>query len=60
MAWFTCEVERPDADTPYVLGEPGHRWLTALGSYCRDTAELDVIRTAGGVFDAPDPPIDEP
>jgi hypothetical protein len=38
-----------------ILGEPGHRWLTAQGGYAGDTVTLDVHLTAGGVFDAPMP-----
>ena len=31
LSWFTFDVERPDAGVPFELGDPGHRWLTALG-----------------------------
>jgi hypothetical protein len=43
-----------------ILGEPGHRWLTAQGPYDGDTAVLDVFLTSGGVFDSPEPPVDTP
>lgn len=33
MAWFTFDTERPPADVTAILGEPGHRWLTASGPF---------------------------
>jgi plastocyanin len=56
LAWFTFDAERPAADLTAILGEPGHRWLTALGPYEGDTATLDVFLTEGGVFDSAQPP----
>jgi hypothetical protein len=50
LAWFTYDVDRPPADVTAVLGEPGHRWLTALGPYSGDTAILDIELTQGGIF----------
>lgn len=55
LAWFTYELERPDGSITAMLGEPGHRWLTAFGDYSGDTAVLDIEITQGGVFDAPEP-----
>lgn len=52
LAWFTYDVERPPAGVTALLGEPGHRWLTAQGPYDEDTAELTVYLTQGGLFDA--------
>ncbi len=61
MAWFTYDTERPAADTPAILGEPGHRWLTAQGGYEDNVAGLDAYITSGGVFDSPYPiPVTEP
>lgn len=57
LAWFTYDVERPESDIEANLGEPGHRWLTAQGSYAGDTAELDLFLTSGGVFDSATPPV---
>lgn len=61
LSWFTYDTERPPQDAMAILGEPGHRWLTAQGPYAGDTAALDVHLTAGGVFDAsvpaPDPAV---
>ena len=56
MAWFTYDTERPPEDVMAILGEPGHRWLTASGPYTGDTATLDVFLTSGGVFDSGEPP----
>ena len=55
LAWFTFDVERPPEDVAALLGEPGHRWLTAQGPYDGDTANLTVFMTEGGVFDAAEP-----
>jgi len=56
VAWFTYDTERPPQDVTAVLGEPGHRWLTAQGPYIGDTANLTVFLTEGGVFDSATPP----
>jgi hypothetical protein len=56
VAWFTFDSERPPEDVGAMLGEPGHRWLTAQGPYDGDTAELTVFVTEGGVFDDAEPP----
>lgn len=55
LAWFTYDTERPPEEVTALLGEPGHRWLTAQGPYTGDTAVLDVYLTAGGVFDLSEP-----
>jgi cyclophilin family peptidyl-prolyl cis-trans isomerase len=55
LAWFTYDTERPPADVTAMLGEPGHRWLTAQGGYEDDTAVLDVYVSRGGVFDSGSP-----
>ena len=55
LAWFTYDIERPPEDTTALLGEPGHRWLTAQGGYEATTANLTIFVTAGGVFDSTDP-----
>jgi plastocyanin len=56
LSWFTYDTERPPQDVMAILGEPGHRWLTAQGGYAGDTATLDVFLTSGGVFDVAQPP----
>jgi len=55
LAWFTFDTDRPPANISAILGDPGHRWLTAFGPYAGDTAMLDVELTQGGVFDSADP-----
>jgi hypothetical protein len=55
MAWFTYDTERPPVDVTAILGEPGHRWLTAQGEYIDNIAELTLYVSAGGVFDAEEP-----
>jgi len=56
VAWFTYDAERPPEDVAAIIGEPGHRWLTAQGAYAGSRAELTLYRTEGGVFDAAEPP----
>jgi glucose/arabinose dehydrogenase len=60
LAWFTYDAERPPADVTAILGEPGHRWLTAQGPYVGDTATLDIYLSSGGVFDSPVPAVGPP
>jgi hypothetical protein len=55
VAWFTFDAERPPADATAIIGEPGHRWLTAQGAYSGDTATLTLFVTEGGVFDSGNP-----
>jgi hypothetical protein len=55
VAWFTFDVERPPEEVTAMLGDPGHRWLTAEGPYDGDTATLTIYVTEGGVFDSPVP-----
>lgn len=55
VAWFTYDIERPPEDVTAMLGDPGHRWLTAQGSYDENKAILTIFVTEGGVFDSPEP-----
>lgn len=55
VGWFTFDVQRPAEDTA-TLGESGHRWLIGFGPYQEDTAELSLLVSKGGVFDAAEPP----
>ena len=55
VAWFTFDAERPADDIPSVIGEPGHRWLIALGPYAGTTASLTIFVSVGGVFDSATP-----
>lgn len=52
LAWFTFDTERPPEDVSANMGDPGQRWLTALGSYSGSMADLEVNLTRGGVFDS--------
>lgn len=52
LAWFTYDTERPPANVEAILGEPGHRWVTAFGNYADDMAVLDIEVTSGGIFNA--------
>jgi plastocyanin len=60
LSWFTYDTERPPADVTALLGEPGHRWLTAQGPYEGDTAVLTVNLSSGGVFDSGQPAVGDP
>ncbi|MCP4048219.1 MAG: hypothetical protein GY732_19765 [Gammaproteobacteria bacterium] len=53
LSWFTYDTVRPDDDVTAHLGEPGHRWLNALGDYFGDQAVLDITIASGGLFDTP-------
>lgn len=55
VSWFTFDTVRPADDIEAIIGEPGHRWLTAQGPYAGDKAELTIYRSAGGVFNAVPP-----
>jgi len=57
LAWFTYDLERPPGNVTAILGEPGHRWLTAFGGYSGSTATLDVEISQGGTFDSATPPV---
>jgi plastocyanin len=61
VGWFTYDVERPAQGIDAILGEPGHRWVTAFGSYSGDTATLDIEFTQGGIFNSGIPaPVQSP
>ena len=50
LSWFTYDAERPPGDVSAMLGEPGHRWITAQGSFDGFKAALTVYSTRGGIF----------
>lgn len=52
LAHFTFDTARPADGVDAVLGDPGQRWVTALGPYSGNRAELEAELTFGGVFDA--------
>lgn len=61
ISWFTYDVERPPQDVTAILGEPGHRWLTAIGDISGNMAVMDVDIASGGVFDSGQPaPVHQP
>ena len=60
VAWFTYDTELPSEDAQSNLGDAGHRWLTALGTFVGNTAVLNVDNTSDGLFDSPRPIIHTP
>ncbi len=58
IAMFTYDAERPAPETTAILGEPGHRWFTAIGDLNGDRVSLSITLTSGGVFDQSSPPVD--
>ena len=61
LAWFTFDTSAASSDRPAVLGDAGHRWLTAFGNFEGSRATLEVTNTRGGRFDQGEPsPINEP
>lgn len=55
LAWFTYDLERPGMGAVAMIGDPGHRWLTAFGPFEGGKAQLDIEWTTGGVFDTVSP-----
>ena len=53
LAWFTYDTELPADGSTANLGDPGHRWLTAIGSIEGNMAELVIEIALGGRFDTP-------
>ena len=51
LAWFTYDTELPADDVQANLGDPGHRWLTALGSIEGNQVMMNIDITSGGIFD---------
>ena len=51
LGWFTFDTELPASNALAMLGDPGHRWLTALGPVEGNSATLDIYLTSGGIFD---------
>ena len=60
LSWFTFDTERPPEDVEAILGDPGHRWVTAFGAYePGDTVTLDVELTEGMIFNSAEPPAEQ-
>jgi len=56
VGWFTYETgNRPGPVPTAHLGEPYHRWLTAVGGWQGNRATLDITNSSGGRFDDPAP-----
>jgi endonuclease I len=53
LAWFTYDTELPAGDAQASLGDPGHRWITALGPIDGNRVAMKIEMTSGGLFDAP-------
>jgi hypothetical protein len=53
LAWFTYDTALPPLDATANLGDPGHRWLTAVGPFDGNQALMDIEMTSGGIFDTP-------
>ncbi len=51
LAWFTYDTVLPPVDATANLGDPGLRWLTAVGPYVDNQALMDIEMTSGGLFD---------
>ena len=53
LAWFTYDTELPPIDATANLGDPGHRWLSAIGPIVDNQAVMNIEMTSGGIFDTP-------
>jgi hypothetical protein len=51
LAWFTYDTELPAEDATANLGNPGHRWLTAVGPISGNQVNMQIEMTSGGLFD---------
>jgi cyclophilin family peptidyl-prolyl cis-trans isomerase len=51
LAWFTYDTVLPGEGDTANLGDPGHRWLTALGAIEGNMAVMNIDITSGGLFD---------
>jgi len=51
IAWFTYDTAPPEEGAQANLGDPGHRWITAVGPINGNQAVMNIDITSGGVFD---------
>lgn len=58
VAWFTYDLLRPDESVTALIGDPGHRWLTAQGPFSGNHAELPIYWSRGMIFDSETPPVE--
>ena len=59
LAWFTYDLERPDPGVTAMIGDPGHRWMTALGPFEGTSADLKIFWNSGMIFDSATPPTEQ-
>lgn len=53
LAWFTYDTELPPPEATANLGDPGHRWLTAVGPIEGSSSVMTIEIASGGLFDTP-------
>ena len=53
LSWFTYDTELPGVDATANLGDPGHRWLTAVGPIVDNQVFMEIELTSDGIFDTP-------
>lgn len=58
LAWFTYDLERPPSGATAMIGDPGHRWMTAAGPFQGNTANLNITWSSGMVFDSESPAVE--
>lgn len=58
LAWFTYDLQRPGNGVTAMIGDPGHRWMTAVGPFEGDTANLDITWSSGMIFDSEMPAVE--
>jgi len=51
LSWFTYDTTLPPEDATANLGDPGHRWMTAVGTFAGNQAVMNVTFTSNGLFD---------
>ena len=51
LAWFTYDTELPAVGAWANLGDPGHRWFTAVGPIVGNQVLMDIEMTSAGLFD---------
>jgi len=51
LAWFTYDTELPPTDAAANLGDPGHRWITAIGPIDSNQSVMNIDITSNGIFD---------
>lgn len=51
LAWLTYDTTLPADGSFANLGDPGHRWLTAVGPINGNQAVMAIEITSGGLFD---------